>query len=79
MKLLVNSSLSAVLFGMLLIPTNAWAQKNEKKAKSVPTIADIAYDEHPSCRIDFWKAEGEGPRPLLIHIHGGDGLLAPKR
>lgn len=21
--------------------------------------------------IDFWKAEGEGPRPLLVFIHGG--------
>jgi acetyl esterase/lipase len=21
--------------------------------------------------LDFWKAEGEGPRPLLVYIHGG--------
>lgn len=40
-------------------------------AQNQPTHADVAYGEHPLQRIDFWQAEGEGPRPLLVHIHGG--------
>lgn len=36
-----------------------------------PTIQDLAYDVHDLTKLDFWKAEGEGPRPLYIHIHGG--------
>ena len=34
--------------------------------------------------IDFWQAEGDGPRPLLVYIHGGgwtggDKRVAPAR
>lgn len=36
-----------------------------------PTDADLAYGPHPRNRLDFWKAEGEGPRPLVVFIHGG--------
>tara|TARA_R110000850_G_scaffold16044_5_gene50045 strand:- start:1230 stop:2126 length:897 start_codon:yes stop_codon:yes gene_type:complete len=36
-----------------------------------PTHADVAYDSHNLTKIDFWKADGEGPRPLLVYIHGG--------
>jgi len=36
-----------------------------------PTIQDLAYDEHDLTKLDFWRAEGEGPRPLYIFIHGG--------
>ena len=37
----------------------------------VPTHANVSYGEHKLNAIDFWKAEGEGPRPLHIYIHGG--------
>ncbi|MEZ6089196.1 MAG: alpha/beta hydrolase [Pirellulaceae bacterium] len=40
-------------------------------AQNPPTHADVPYGEHPLQRIDFWQAEGDGPRPLLVHIHGG--------
>jgi hypothetical protein len=36
-----------------------------------PTAADAAYGPHERNVLDFWKAEGEGPRPLVIFIHGG--------
>ncbi|MGE5191923.1 MAG: alpha/beta hydrolase fold domain-containing protein, partial [Deltaproteobacteria bacterium] len=36
-----------------------------------PTYAEISYGPHPRNVLDFWKAEGEGPRPLLVYIHGG--------
>jgi acetyl esterase/lipase len=36
-----------------------------------PTAADVAYGKHPKQRLDFWKAEGNGARPVLVYIHGG--------
>ncbi|MCB1080062.1 MAG: alpha/beta hydrolase, partial [Verrucomicrobiae bacterium] len=36
-----------------------------------PQIADVAYGPHPENKLDFWKAEGASPRPLLVYIHGG--------
>lgn len=36
-----------------------------------PTYANVAYGPHARNVLDFWKAEGDGPRPLLISIHGG--------
>ncbi|HUE16485.1 MAG TPA: alpha/beta hydrolase [Planctomycetaceae bacterium] len=36
-----------------------------------PTHANVSYGPHKRNVLDFWKAEGAGPRPLLIYIHGG--------
>jgi arylformamidase len=36
-----------------------------------PTHADVSYGPHERNVLDFWKAEGQGPRPLLVYIHGG--------
>ena len=36
-----------------------------------PTYANVPYGPHERNVLDFWKADGAGPRPLLIHIHGG--------
>jgi len=36
-----------------------------------PTLAEVSYGPHAMNVLDFWKAEGEGPRPLLVYIHGG--------
>ena len=51
----------------------ASAQNKKAKAKPgpTPTHADVAYDEHNATKIDFWQAEGDGPRPLHVYIHGG--------
>lgn len=38
---------------------------------SAPTEQDVSYGPHERNVLDFWKAEGEGPRPLVIFIHGG--------
>ena len=29
--------------------------------------------------LDFWKAEGDGPRPLLVYIHGGGWVQGDKK
>ncbi|MFW6171006.1 MAG: alpha/beta hydrolase fold domain-containing protein, partial [Planctomycetota bacterium] len=38
---------------------------------SALTRADVSYGPHAMNVLDFWQAEGEGPRPLLVYIHGG--------
>jgi len=43
----------------------------EARTNSPPTLADVPYGSHPRNVLDFWKAAGEGPRPLLVYIHGG--------
>lgn len=35
------------------------------------THADVAYGPHERNVLDFWEAEGDGPRPLVVFIHGG--------
>jgi arylformamidase len=44
-----------------------------------PTAAEVSYGPHEMNVLDFWKAEGEGPRPLLIHIHGGGWVGGDKK
>lgn len=43
-----------------------------------PTHADFSYDEYEKTKLDFWQAEGEGPRPLFIYIHGGGWVQGDK-
>lgn len=43
----------------------------DEEAELKPTAANVSYGPDELNVIDFWKAEGEGPRPILIHIHGG--------
>jgi len=36
-----------------------------------PTYANVAYGDHTQQVFDFWKANVDGPAPLVIYIHGG--------
>ncbi len=36
-----------------------------------PTQANVSYGPHERNVLDFWRAAGTGPRPLLIYIHSG--------
>jgi len=36
-----------------------------------PTQANVSYGPHERNVLDFYKAKGDGPRPLLVFIHGG--------
>ena len=45
----------------------------------VPTHANVSYGPHAMNVLDFWKAEGDGPRPLLVYIHGGGWTGGDKR
>ena len=56
----------------------------EDAAQFGPTHADVAYGPHERNVLDFYQAEGDGPRPMLVYIHGGgwtggDKKLAAER
>ena len=52
---------------------------NANKAPDAPkTYENVAYDVHERTVLDFWQAEGEGPRPLVLVIHGGGWLGGDK-
>ena len=40
-------------------------------AKPKPNIADAKYGPHERNVLDLWQAKGDGPRPLVVFIHGG--------
>ena len=44
-----------------------------------PTHADVSYGRYEMNKLDFWQADGEGPRPLLVYIHGGGWVVGDKR
>ncbi len=52
---------------------------DEPAATLVPTQANVAYSSHDACVLDFYRAEGEGPRPLLVFIHGGGWVGGDKK
>ncbi|MEM9657806.1 MAG: alpha/beta hydrolase, partial [Planctomycetota bacterium] len=60
--------LSIVIAVLLSTPT---ALALEERQPSAPTHAEVAYGPYELNKLDFWQAEGEGPRPLLVYIHGG--------
>jgi acetyl esterase/lipase len=44
-----------------------------------PTYADVSYGPHERNVLDFWKASDDGPRPLLVYIHGGGWTSGDKK
>ena len=67
----------AVLF--LLLAALQYSAAAEDPKELPPTMADVSYGPHKADVLDFWKAEGEGPRPLLVHIHGGGWIGGDKK
>lgn len=63
---------ASVLFAPVLVP----AQDANLRQ---PTHADLSYGPHPANVLDFWMAEGDGPRPLLVYIHGGGWVGGDKK
>ena len=54
-------------------------KKNSPQNKIKPTHANVSYGDHKMKVIDFWKAQGDGPRPLLVYIHGGGWIGGDKK
>ncbi len=59
----------------LSVDSPATAQQADPPA---PTEANVAYGPDERHVLDFWKADGEGPRPLMVFIHGGGWTAGDK-
>ena len=55
------------------------AEEKQEPEKLAPTLENVSYGDHQANAIDFWKAEGDGPRPLLVYIHGGGWVGGDKK
>jgi len=44
-----------------------------------PTYPDVPYGSEARNVLDFWQATGDGPRPLLVYIHGGGWFFGDKK
>ncbi len=64
-------------FSFLTLATTVLAA--DPKPQLTPTHADVSYGPHARNVLDFWKAEGEGSRPLLVYIHGGGWTAGDKK
>jgi arylformamidase len=62
---------SIVLGLTLFLAMSAPSFAQEKQQGLVPTHADVSYGPHERNKLDFWRANGTAPRPLLVYIHGG--------
>ena len=60
-------------------PKKPAAAKKEVGPQIAPTEANVSYGSDPMNVIDFWKAPGDGPRPLMVYIHGGGWLGGDKQ
>lgn len=56
---------------LLILLTSSPAILTAQDRKPAPTHANVPYGPHEMNVVDFWQAEGDGPRPLLVYIHGG--------
>jgi arylformamidase len=50
----------------------------DELANPPPTRANVVYGPHARNVLDFWQAEGDGPRPLFVMIHGGGWTAGDK-
>jgi len=68
----MNSMLVILSLGTGLLPGA------EVPLLPLPTHQNISYGPHARNTLDFWQAKGDGPRPLLVYIHGGGWLTGDK-
>jgi len=55
------------------------AQLASEQVELDPTHADLPYGPDERQTLDFWAAAGDGPRPLVVIIHGGGWINGDKR
>lgn len=65
----MSKSRSLACLVLAFIALTAWA--DGKKKASNATHADVPYGPHERNKLDFLRAKGEGPRPVVVFIHGG--------
>lgn len=58
----------------------AYRQASERTRQSLRGVRDLAYGDHPDETLDLYlPAEGEGPFPVHVFIHGGYWRAFSKR
>jgi acetyl esterase/lipase len=67
------------LLTLVLWLATAGALLSADERPTAPTYANVPYGPHERTVVDFWKAPGEGPRPLLVYIHGGGWVSGDKQ
>lgn len=55
------------------------AMAADPKPQIEPTHANVSYGPHERNVLDFRQAKGDGPRPLLVYIHGGGWVTGDKK
>jgi len=63
---------------VLVVALTTCLSAANKPPKLAPTYANVAYGPHAADVLDFWQAKGNGPRPLLVYIHGGGWTAGDK-
>jgi arylformamidase len=71
--------MSRFLLALTLIAAVGSSIHADDAKNLAPTHADVSYGPHKMNVLDFWKAQGEGPRPLLVYIHGGGWIGGDKK
>ena len=64
-----------------ILAGSCWLSAQEKKApapSSPTTHANVSYGPHKANVLDIWIAEGDGPHPLHVYIHGGGWVRGTK-
>jgi len=67
----------AILISLACVAPVGFAADETKPL--LPTAADVAYGPHERNVLDFYQASGDGPRPLLVYIHGGGWVAGDKK
>jgi len=70
--MIYSNSIRYLLPVFLLVATFGIPIQAQQEAP-VPamTYENVSYGDHPNHVIDFWKADIDGPAPLVVFIHGG--------
>lgn len=64
-----SSTVSGLLGALILLLTGESTQAQPAGAAAI--YRDVSYGPHRRNVLDFWQAKGDGPRPVLVSIHGG--------
>jgi arylformamidase len=67
-----------IALAILMLTHHAGLAQDKAAAKLAPTHAAVSYGTHAANVIDIWIAPGDGPRPLLVYIHGGGWIGGTK-
>ena len=67
-----------LLIGLLAVAFGFSRACAGEPEQPIPTSSNVPYGPDARNVLDFWKAKGDGPRPLVVYIHGGGWLTGDK-